>query len=253
MVRRSLSRWIVWGIALDALASALLWLAQIAWGPATTLGSCWPSATGFAAIPWIVHVALLPRLLHMPGARASAAALTPVYTAGAALLMPVVGFAAMLSSALVAMVGVPFWLGATALARLYGPRAESLVGDGLANAALIAWGPGLVGLAAGALGHYLRSQAGQPGASLRADMVGGYAAAVIGFSALALANASGMFDGFPELGAAFRLFALKVWLPLAVPAGALAYLPHLVLTGRAVFNPRPATSACGAAPSAPSR
>jgi hypothetical protein len=91
----------------------------------------------------------------------------------------------------------------------------------------------------------------QQTARLRSNIVGGALGGFVGFVVLVAAGLS-----FGPLAVYDPALNTHPRPGVALVGGLLAFLPHLILTGRDALrplNPPPATSASDAAPSAPSR
>ena len=240
-------RWIGAGLALDGAAIAVFWFATTALTarpePKGSQGPGVYDMLAFTLIPWLVHVLALPALFK----RASpgfAWTKTAVY----ALFAPVL--VVTLSFGIFGVMLVPMARFAIACARLAVPglshESASKISKVSFLLALFLFSSG-AGAAVGLLIASLR----KPGGSRRplppnVDKLGGLLGGIAAFVGLcvlgSLFGSPALFDptlpNFPRL-------------PTTLVAGLLALLPHLVLTAR--FNPPPAISASGAAPSAPSR
>jgi hypothetical protein len=211
--------WIGAGLALDGAALAVLWLIQGALGLGSNLGSAWPLATGFATIPWLTHTLLLPWLSGARAAVGHVLATTAAYIFGAAFLIPAGGALMAFLAISTGVFDSPVWSGFAGL----DPGLRRRVADILGNLALIILIPGAVGAAIGAMGGLLRRGLGEAATPWSVDVFGGFAAAVIAFCGFGLAVMSGMDFARPEW--------LRVFAPvLGTAIGALAYLPHLMLT-----------------------
>jgi hypothetical protein len=223
---------------MDIAALVGIWLLVSALGPLSQNEEAWLDAIGLVTVPWLVHAFALPSVFHGISLKDTLIMLlkTIAYIVVNGMFIPLVGFAGFCFFAPILLIATG---GRPPMPNAPPSFISEILGYGVFAAVVM-----LVGIGVGSVLHVLRpvptiggDHSSPPVVKSRSDVLGAALAACLAFGGMFVA---GHFDLFVRLfndhNDLLHNMAQSPKLPATVIIGVIAFLPHLVMSGRDVFT-----------------